>query len=113
AGARGNGVLGESRKPARVATRPPRRRPLLKQRSPAWWLGSSAQNAGAGRRQKVRVFSCPPTSSGEKHIVAFLLTVYNPDQDLVPPFRAIDAILVWDDRHRKAFAAWVSKPFTL
>ena len=27
-----------------------------------------------------------PWSSGEKHVVSFLLTVYNMDQELVPPF---------------------------
>jgi len=54
-----------------------------------------------------------PWSSGEKHVVAFLLTVYNMDQELVPPFRVVDAMMVWDNGQRRAFAAWANAPFTL
>lgn len=52
------------------------------------------------------------SSSGERQAIAFLLTVWNSTQELVPPFRAIDAMSTWDLGHRRAFAAWVASPFT-
>lgn len=54
-----------------------------------------------------------PWSSGEKHAVSFLLTVYNMDTDLVPPFRVVDAMMVWDNGQRRAFADWAAAPFSL
>lgn len=52
------------------------------------------------------------SSSGERYAISFLLTVWNTDQDLVPIFRAVDAMCIWDNGHRKAFADWVRNPFT-
>lgn len=50
-------------------------------------------------------------SSGERHVIAFLLTVWNLDQDWVPKFNAAEAMVGWDNGHRRAFAAWVAAPF--
>ena len=54
-----------------------------------------------------------PWTSNEKHVVAFLLTVDDRDQTLVPPFNIVEAILGWDSSQRRAFAAWVAKQYAL
>ena len=50
-------------------------------------------------------------SNGERHAISFLLTVWNTDQDWVPRFNVAEAMMAWDNGHRRAFMAWASAPF--
>ena len=50
-------------------------------------------------------------SNGERQVISFLLTVWNTEQDWVPKFNAAEAMMGWDNGHRRAFAAWVAAPF--
>lgn len=50
-------------------------------------------------------------SSGERHAISFLLTIWNIDQDWVPKFNVAEAMTTWDNGHRRAFAEWVASPF--
>ena len=50
-------------------------------------------------------------STGERHVISFLLGVWNMDQDDVPKFNVAEAMMSWDSGHRRAFAAWATAPF--
>lgn len=50
-------------------------------------------------------------STGEQHVVAFLLTLLDADQKYVTPFNINRAVAAWDDDNRRAFANWAAKPF--
>lgn len=50
--------------------------------------------------------------SGAKQVVAFVLMVYSRRVAWrTPPFDLLEAMSVWDEHNRKAFAAWVERPF--
>lgn len=51
-------------------------------------------------------------SSGEKHAVRFVLSVWNPTTKWkVGRFDLHDAMGTWDPEHRTAFAAWAREPW--
>lgn len=61
----------------------------------------------------LKLAACYGTASGgARQTIAFLLTVWNMHQDLVPPFNVVEATERWDCVHRRAFADWAARPFT-
>ena len=53
-----------------------------------------------------------PVSHGELLTAQFLLAVWDPAQDWrCGRFDLMDALRIWDDRHRAAFLAWVADPW--
>src|SRR5262245_13647324 len=51
-------------------------------------------------------------SSGEKHVVRFLLNVWNQYEDWeCGRFDVMDALSVWDAGNRRAFLSWARDPW--
>lgn len=59
----------------------------------------------------------PVASSGERHAIRFVLTVFNGAAvrsgayEGLAVFDAEDALSSWDPAHRRAFVAWASAPW--
>jgi hypothetical protein len=53
-----------------------------------------------------------PASSGERVTARFLLAVWDPSAPWdCGPFDAMEALAVWDLKHRDAFLEWASDPW--
>jgi len=51
-------------------------------------------------------------SSGERHAVSFVLTVWNQYETWkCGKFDVFDAAVTWNDEHRRAFFAWMTEPW--
>ena len=51
-------------------------------------------------------------SHGERVTAQFLLAVWDPDQEWKSGrFNLMEALRVWDERHREAFLKWASSPW--
>lgn len=71
-----------------------------------------AEGSGLEPFNAVRLASASaPWSRGEKLVVAFLLMVWNPEQELFLTFNPADAAMFWDYGQRKAYATWMMHPF--
>lgn len=53
----------------------------------------------------------PAGTAGSRHAAAFVLAVWAPAPWRVGPFDAVEALKVWDERHRAAFTAWAKDPW--
>lgn len=51
-------------------------------------------------------------TSGQQQIVAFLLSVWNSQQELGGTFKLVDAMVKWDAGDREALVAWALHPFS-
>lgn len=53
----------------------------------------------------------PNRTAGSRHAAAFVLALWAPAPWRVGPFDAIEAMKVWDETERAAFAAWARDPW--
>lgn len=76
------------------------------------WAAAARLEGGRALFDPTALVSASATwSTGERYVVAFLLTLLDADQKYVPAFNINRAVATWDDDHRGAFAAWAAKPF--